>query len=137
MRALAKILRARASEHSSNYIFASNSSIAKILQAPSNWMGPFDTPNNYIRFTIYKDPCSGVPDKGSIENLFFFCFRKTSKSPESAKLPSTRRTYKQPDQNYNEKETMVFRLLLLFNLVFLNLQPYLLCTQGRMRDIKI
>lgn len=32
--------------------------------------------------------------------------RKTSKSPESARLPSTRRTYKQPDQNNNEKQTM-------------------------------
>ena len=42
MRADAKILRARASEHSS--IFASNSSKGQILRAPLNWMGPFDTP---------------------------------------------------------------------------------------------
>ena len=40
-RALAKILRARASEH--YLIFASNSSKGQILRALSNWMGPINT----------------------------------------------------------------------------------------------
>ena len=40
MRALAKLLRARASD----LIFASNSSKGQILRALSNWMGLFDTP---------------------------------------------------------------------------------------------
>ena len=39
---LQKLLRARASEHLSN--FASNSSNGESLRALSNWMGPFDTP---------------------------------------------------------------------------------------------
>ena len=42
MRALAKILRARASEHF--LIFASDSSEGQILRARSNWMGPFNIP---------------------------------------------------------------------------------------------
>ena len=54
-----------------------------------------------------------VPDWVPTENLFYYYFRKTGK-PSS--LPSTGRTHKQPDQNNNEKqETVVLRLLLLFN----------------------
>ena len=40
IRAVAKILRARASDQ----FFASNSSKGQILRALSNWMGPFDSP---------------------------------------------------------------------------------------------
>ena len=58
-----------------------------------------------------------VPDWVPTENLFYYYFRKTGKpSSEFSKLPSTGLTHKQPDQNNNEKqETVVLRLLLLFN----------------------
>ena len=95
-RALAKILRARASEH--HLISASNSSKGQILRALSNWMGPFNTPFftrslpspfdtlgskpyswRHRAFCIWVannnacKKCTNV-DKGNIFSLVFVCY---------------------------------------------------------------
>ena len=53
MRAIAKILRARTSEHS--YKFASKSSKDQILRALENFKGPYDTPTvmSFISLFLY------------------------------------------------------------------------------------
>ena len=79
MRALAKILRARASEHSSS--FASNSSKRQILQALSNRMGPFDTPSIVCIYVwIYENGVREfAPQPGEGEDIKIK--RKTSLFP--------------------------------------------------------